>query len=216
MYKWFVYKYYRITGTANQICSESIWGRRSFEISYTHSNVTFVFIRHISLAPHFHFIYLRHLCARWMKAANNTELVFLFFCSTQNLYRDYNYLLVVRVAWKDWDVKRDNMLNSTLCVCAGLCAVSGVSALCLLKLAWPLNIIKLALAAHAFTRTHLNAAQERGKWRRRLQTHTHTLRHKSFSQRGAKSIPNTPHRFYLHGFDVSLMLSRELSLLFSW
>lgn len=43
-------------------------------------------------------------------------------------------------------------------------------------------------------------------------THTHTETHKSFSQRGAKSIPNTPHRFYLHGFDVGPRLSGEANL----
>ncbi len=43
-------------------------------------------------------------------------------------------------------------------------------------------------------------------------THTRTETHKSFSQRGAKSIANTPHRFYLHGFDVSLRLSGEVSV----
>lgn len=79
----------------------------------------------------------------------------------------------------------------------------------LLKRAWPLNIIKLAwvlLLRSTCIHTHTHLSQiEVGIQLSPTNTHTH----KPFPQREAKSIPNTPHRSYLHGFDVSLRLSGD-------
>lgn len=53
-------------------------------------------------------------------------------------------------------------------------------------------------------------SQKKGKWRDSLARQTRTAKpRKSFLQQGAKSIPNTPHWFYLHNFDVSLRLSGD-------
>lgn len=62
----------------------------------------------------------------------------------------------------------------------------------------------------SFSVLFFSLSQKKGKWRYSLARQTHTAKpHKSFLQRGAKSIPNTPHRFYLHNFDVSLRLSGD-------
>lgn len=105
------------------------------------------------------------------------------------------------------------MLNNMLCARAGVWTISRASALCLLKYAWPLNAINAYLGsavpasvmksrANVGDYTHTRRSEDTA-----YKHDSHTQRRTSFSQRGAKSIPSTPHQFYLHGFDVKLRLS---------
>lgn len=82
-----------------------------------------------------------------------------------------------------WNIWSDYMLNNMLCFSSGLCALSGDPALCLLKLAWPLNIINVNLGLcctcicneELCAQTHLNALQKtREMGMQLINKHTHT------------------------------------------
>lgn len=124
-----------------------------------------------------------------------------------------------------WNIWSDYMLNNMLCFSSGLCALSGDPALCLLKLAWPLNIINVNLGLcctcicneELCAQTHLNALQKtREMGTQLINKHTHGHTNLFLSEE--------PNRYQTHHTDsicMALMSDRRspeslLSLCNAW
>lgn len=214
MYNSFVRQYYRITGSANQI--RSVWiclrsrGRGNQLSLSSDESVTFFFVC-LFFTGH---IFGLFVILWW--SCTSIPLYLLtalerFMGRTMSRLRFLQHEIISQITnifpcLKTHETRRGTTCLMTGCVSAlGRCAIH---CLPVNTLAWPLNSIKcvwvLLLSDTCIQMpTHLHILQMGGRIRL-AHTHTHTLMlseiHKSFPQQEAKSMPNTPHWFYLHGF----------------
>lgn len=213
MYKWYVYKYYRIAGSTNQMSSDWICLRNwdlenQVSICSDHIKMLLCFVRGffggvvfdicVMFASIFYFINLqcKQLCDRWMKTTYKRAC------------------LCVSAAYQNFNTKGQHSEQHTV----GLWwAVYNLWSACtMLKLAWPLNIIRLAwtvLLTHMLT---LMLCKKEGSrytdykhTHTRAHAHSHTESHTFFPRWVAKI--NTKHTTLIlfAWFDVSLRFSRE-------